>query len=462
MKDNNAAWAIFCVLVILVLILGITAWTYVPWFTSLSPLSAGDWPYLYVEQIRHFPWLPEARSLWLAPYNQILTKIVVQYMNIPWEVAEKILWFLPFVVLSVVTSFRAFRSWISVLIYTTNTYILMIVGGGQMGIAMAYALAPWTLTRLSVLSVAIQASFDPRIAILTVLASVFVYKPKFKNLLVVVAGTLLIHLYWIIPVIQRPGVLQERLTQVSTGMLEFLSFASFSQTISLLHPNWPENIFGKVYFMQPEFLFVPIIAFSVFLFGDQKKKTIPYGLLALVGAFLAKGTQEPFGEIYSWLFTYVPGFWLFRDSTKFYLFVALAYAYLIPKSKIPTIIIIFLWAILIRQAIMHELTGTFQPKPIEEEYIKLKELILSSPKSPTFWIPSVSRYAFSSAEYPAIAGQIGSQGYVVVPFDSREEIFLPERAYNDSLRQELIVSISALPNLERDTTFTKLAVWKIK
>lgn len=433
-----------------------------PWFTLLGTLSAGDWPYLFTEQIREFSWAPEARFLWLAPYYQIITKFVVTVLGIRWEIAEKLLWFLPFILISIIASWKAFGSWISVLVYTTNTYILMIVGGGQMGVAMAYALAPLVLTRISLPLVAIQAMFDPRITLLTVIAAIFVHRQKFKHLLFVALGVAVVHLYWIIPVFRSPAVIQERLAQVSTGILQFLSFATFSQTISFLHPNWPENIFGKVYFMQPEFLVIPIIAFSVFIFGDQKKKAIPYGLLALVGAFLAKGTQEPFGGVYEWLFTYLPGFWLFRDSTKFYLFVALAYSYLISKSKIPSVVLVFLWALLIREAVIHQLTGTFQPKTIDQEYIKLKELIISSQESSTFWIPAVSRYTFSSPEHPAIGGQIGSRGYVIVPLDTRGEIFLTDHTYNDVLRQETIASVSALPFLERDPNFTKLAVWKIK
>ncbi|OGG28610.1 hypothetical protein A2971_02810 [Candidatus Gottesmanbacteria bacterium RIFCSPLOWO2_01_FULL_46_21] len=444
-----------------ILVLSIIGFIYLPWLT-LRPLSAGDWPYLFTENIRAFSWFPEARFLWLAPYYQIITKFVVTVVGIRWEVAEKLLWFLPFIILSAFSSYRAFRSWISVLIYTTNTYILMIVGGGQMGVAMAYAIAPLVFSRLSFFLIVIQAMFDPRIALLTIVAALFVTRPKVKKLLFVLFGVFVIHLYWIIPMIFSPSVLGERLSDASAGMLKFLSFASFSQTISLLHPNWPENIFGKVYFMQPEFLVIPTIAFSAFLFGSEKGKAIPYGLLALVGAFLAKGTQEPFGGIYTWLFTYVPGFWLFRDSTKFYLLVALAYAYIIPKSKVPSILIVLLWAILIRQALTHELTGTFQPKPIDPEYIKLKELILSSEKSSSFWVPSVSRYAFFSTEHPAIAGQIGPEGYIIVPWDSRGEIFLTERQYDDTLRQEYIASVSALPNLQRDPAFTKLAVWKIR
>lgn len=444
---------------IFVLVIGVVGYTYLPWLTSL-PLTAGDWPYQFVEQIREFSWLPEARNLWLAPYNQILTKVVVQIVGIPWEISEKILWFFPFIILSAVTSFRAFRSRIAMLVYATNTYALMIVGGGQMGVAMAYALAPWVFTRLSIVSVAIQAMFDPRIALLTVVAAMLVGNAKLKNVITAAIGTLAIHLYWIIPVLRAPSEISGRLAQVNTGIVQFFSFATFSQTISLLHPNWPENIFGKVYFMKPEFLLIPLIAFSVFLF--DRKTHVRYGLLAIIGAFLAKGTQEPFGGIYEWLFTYVPGFFLFRDSTKFYLFVVLAYTYLIGKSKVPAIFIVFLWAFLIRQALFHELTGTFQPKPIDPEYIKLKELILSSPSSSSFWVPAISRYAFSSRMHPVHTGYIGSSGYVIVPWDSRGEIFLTEREYDDSLRQVAIASVSALPNLVRDSTFTRLAVWKIQ
>lgn len=445
-----------------ILVLLLVGIIFFPWFAIWIPLSSGDWPYLFTEQIREFFWVPEARFLWLAPYYQILTKIVVQNIGIPWEVAEKLLWFFPFIIISVVVSYKAFRSWIAVLVYTTNTYILMIVGGGQMGVSMAYALAPLVFTRISILSVAIQAMFDPRITLLTLVAAVVIHRPKFKKLLFVTFGAGIIHLYWIIPIIQKPEILQERLAQVSTGILEFLSFATFSQTISLLHPNWPENIFGKVYFMQPEFLLIPILAFLSFV-GNKRKELVPYGLLAIIGAFLAKGTQDPFGGIYEWLFTYVPGFWLFRDSTKFYLFVALAYAYLIPKSKVPAILIVFVWALLIRQALTHELTGTFQPQPIEPEYVALKNLIVTLPEgAPTHWVPAVSRYAFSTATHPALVFERTANGLVIVPWDSRGEIFLTDRKYDDELRQKYIASMSALLNLQRDPTFTKLAVWKIK
>jgi len=168
------------------------------------------------------------------------------------------------------------------------------------------------------------------------------------------------HVYWILPSLQSlsKSFLADPV-YTGSGMVSFLSFADFSHALSLLHPNWPENLFGKVYFLQPEFLVVPILAFSSLLFVDiskhrkdsggsikyqvssieyETKYVIPkttyfvqfFALLALVGVLLAKGAREPFGGIYVWLFDHVLGFVMFRDPTKFYVLSAISYALLIP------------------------------------------------------------------------------------------------------------------------------------
>ncbi len=60
----------------------------------------------------------------------------------------------------------------------------------------------------------------------------------------------------------------------SVAAVQFFSFAKLDNAIALLHPNWPENIFGKVSFFRSEFLLLPIIAFSplLFLFRTKIKK----------------------------------------------------------------------------------------------------------------------------------------------------------------------------------------------
>ncbi len=256
-------------------------------WVTLLPLSSGDWPYLFLENIKEFSWYPEIRFLWLSPYYQILTKIVVQYGGLPWEVAEKLFWFLPFVILSYASSYKFTKSALGSLIYTTNTYALMIVGGGQMGVAMAYAMAPLILKRFTDISgivqsfkgkfriqnsefrifilngifFSIQVMFDPRIALLTIIGSfvyyLFFYKKITLRLCIsfatIIGVTGVIHLYWIIPLLQSQTAIALQLGEATASNVKFLSFATLEQTLSLLHPNWPENIFGKVYFMKPEF-----------------------------------------------------------------------------------------------------------------------------------------------------------------------------------------------------------------
>lgn len=190
-----------------------------------------------------------------------------------------------------------------------------------------------------------------------------------------VAG--LLHAFWIVPTLfvhQNP--FQQLGAAYSTNeAVKFFSFATFENTVSLLHPNWPENIFGKIYFMRPQFLLLPILAYGALFFVNGKRKTengeiikqvqndpashelrkgkekrlprvdtstlamtdenlyvIFFALLGLLGAFLAKGANDPFGGIYLWLFGHVPGFVMFRDPTKWYLLIAISYSMLVPYT----------------------------------------------------------------------------------------------------------------------------------
>ena len=157
-------------------------------------------------------------------------------------------------------------------------------------------------------------------------------------------GLIALHAFWILPAILTHQNPLEQLGSAysTTGAVKFFSFAALENALSLLHPNWPENLFGKTYFMKPEFLGLPILAYISLLFISTKektkeqKKTVQYvlyfALLALIAAFLAKGANDPFGEIYLWMFTNIPGFGVFRDSTKWYVLIAISYSLLIPFS----------------------------------------------------------------------------------------------------------------------------------
>ncbi len=483
------------------------------WF--LNPeIIGGDWPYFFNETLKEFTLFPPA---WSSLHGNGLGGTITAYfidqylyftvsfsniLSIPWTFIYKIFWFGFFAALSIFSSIyllrtifsqaKPYQMGLSALIFTANTYILMVVGGGQMGVALAYSIAPLVLARfiklidnfssqsynlkfkisnfklpiLAGLVLAAQVMFDPRIAYLSMIAiaiyavlSTTYYALSVKTLREKILSTLyfllytfaipigiavLLHSYWIFPLLFTKNLpIPEGFVSVSG--FEFFSFANFSNSISLLHPNWPENIFGKIYFLQPEFLLSPIIAFSSLLFiksnetmkQPNNRQILFFSFLALVGIFLSKGANPPFSEINSWLFQNFPGMNMFRDSTKFYSLIALSYSVLIPfsiwkiyeslelhnkfsifnfqfsiKNKIFNFQNLFLilttlyLILLIRPALFGQLGGTFKQHDVPKEYIKLKDFLYDQPDFfRTLWIPRQQRFTFASNIHPAVEAQ---------------------------------------------------------
>ncbi|MDP1721683.1 MAG: hypothetical protein Q8L37_00585 [Candidatus Gottesmanbacteria bacterium] len=563
------------------------------WFLY-SEIIGGDWPYFSTEFLKSLPlWV----SSWgayqgnglggipivysLDSYLYSISSIFVRGMNIPWNIVYKVFYFGLFIVGSLYSAYYLIhvlclrvKPWqwiIALLIYSTNTYILMVVGGGQLGVALAYAFAPLALghwiqlihnvileksdfLRKSLgtgISFAVVMLFDARIAYLVAIAvflyfvvyvidhvrstastSGFKFKPVFKKLTYVFGLPILISLFlhasWILPIlVYRTTPLDSLVSNyTSSGAFIFHSFATFSNGISLLHPNWPENIFGKVYFLRPEFLVLPVLAFSSLVWIGQKtvnnKQQVSVlsirflSLLALIGAFLAKGANEPFGFVNIWMYEKIPGFALFRDPTKFYLFIILSYAVLIPLAIehfllwVSTLlsrgirsgngnvkififrhslygIFIFFWIILSRQAIFVQLQGTFSERSVPREYIQLKNILSEDTTfSRTLWMPRQPRFAFYSNTHPSTEAiplfQATNSGellrhmdqqnlvdlfrslavrFVVVPYDPYGEIFTKDRKYDDSQRQAFVSRLDSMPWLTRDSSFQNLAVYEV-
>lgn len=486
------ALAFFSIIVIVLI--------YHPWMSFSGTLSSGDWPYLYTEQILKSAIFSKS-LLWIEPYYYGTAKLAVIFLGLSWELTERLFWFWPFLILAIYSSWKLTKSWLGVLIYLTNTYILMLVGGGQMGVALAYALAPLVISRFfKVLEtgkgvwgwatlLALQIMFDPRLALLTI-AAMFLYRLLFyrgetkswRLFWPILPLALFINFFWLIPIL-KTGFGNFGSFYTERGAADFLSFATFSNSLSLLHPNWPENIFGKIQFMRPEFLIIPVAAFLVLLkksSSKSKTKILFFATLALLGAFFGKGAQGPFGNVYLWLFDNLPLFVMFRDPTKFYLLVSLAYAFLIPISlksfkKIKYLSLVFLvyWLVLIQPAWAGQLSGTFTAKQLPEEYLRFKEFVLQqSPGTSFLWLPVRQRFAFTSSDYVSAEAfsilnsndfellgnwladvdwvdQLKQRGvdYVVVPFDSQGEIFQSDRKYSAALRQSFVTRLQNLEGL---------------
>jgi len=558
-----------------ILFLLLILYVFKTWFL-LNPLSSGDWSFNFPQTLKSFTIFPYIWSwtgfvtglggniaffLGLSTYFSSTANILSNFFNIPWVLIEKLVWFWPFLMISVFSSYCLFKklfsgkfALLSSSIYLFNTYILMIVGGGQMGIAIAYSIVPLVLYSFIKLNENIKLKysllfgflfgilvmFDLRIAYITLSALGIYFLFNIKQLIIgkdlkgivinisyifiipfAVSG--LLHAFWILPLLvfhQNPAQ-SFGAVYTSVDAVKFFSFAKFENAISLLHPNWPENIFGKVGFMKPEFLILPILAFSSLFFvsktKDQRTKSyvLFFAILGLIGAFLAKGANEPFGGIYLWMFSHIPGFIMFRDPTKWYTLVAISYSILIPfsiwkiygflsskfkiqNSKvqfkiqkfIPNIFLILVTLylmFLIRPALLGQLTGTFKSKAIPKEYISLEKYISQDEFFyRTFWIPKTQRFGFYSSDHPVIPAQDfmketnysqifknlrmtemegilqeSSVKYVIIPYDSEGEIFLEDRKYNNTLYERTVGDIRKIKWLKEIDGFGKIKVFEI-
>ncbi len=542
------------------------------WFLPFS-LSAGDWGYRFPETIREFASFPfgwdanfnngvGGSIIFLLPlntYSLATSAIPFNIFHIPWEIIEKLVWFIPFLIVSLSGAYVFFKrhflkdnllALVSSLIFTTNSYSLMIVGGGQIGVGMGYALIPWVaygflniLDNQNKLKSAIiagvifslQIAFDLRIGYVTLVLIAVYYllfilkngflKKLFKTFIPfsVIPGlvTVLIHFFWLFPFAvfrQNPlGSLGAAYT--NDGIVKFLSFATFENTISLLHPNWPDNIFGKVYFMQPEFLVIPVLAFAVLLIirnHQKKNKIIFFSLIALIGVFLAKGSNDPFGQFYVFLFQKFPGFVMFRDSTKWYGIIAISYSVLIPitlfeisellksntefsifnfqfsnkfknlnlKKALICVFILF-WVLTIRQAVAGQVSGTFKTTKIPVEYQNLTHY-MSNQKHffRTLWVPNFTQFSFYSSTHPIIAAQdyynLYSESalarkisndekqieeenikYIIIPSDIQGKIFLNDRKYSEKVYSSYVKGFEKIKWLKKVKNFGKIVVFEV-
>src|SRR3989344_1735554 len=241
------------------------------------------------------------------------------------------------------------------LFFILNSYFLLLFDGGQLSLSLAYAVIPlvwtsflktintYTLFNLSkfIFGIALVSGFDLRIVYLVFfLISTYLFfkiligeeiKATFRKVLTIFFVSLIflvgIHAYWLLPsFFSKP--IQLPTTYDRSSQVDFLSFATIGHSLLLQQPHWYENIFGKVASLKLEFIFIPFLILLALL----KKKDFLVGfwaLMALVGAFLAKGSNPPLPDLYSFLFVNIPGFSLFRDPSKFFFFVVISYSVLI-------------------------------------------------------------------------------------------------------------------------------------
>lgn len=324
-----------------------------------KPLAGGDAPFFYSEGLKELisepmSWTSRGNNfggqnliIWLSPLT-ILYGLLGSLFKLGNDVAVRLIFYLPSIVLSVVGGYSFSRylkfshltSFFAALFYVLNTYFIVLIDGGQVGVALAYAIFPFTLIALKKLFdspslnyfyIALVAFFinglaDPRItliSIITVIAWIIIESLSTKKIIDLKKLFIFIplvfvwacaNLFWIYPLIMNT---------VSAVSGQNFNFTSLLSSLFVFQPHYPGNQFGKVnpppfyFFVLPSLIFVNFFIKERDI-KEQKRLLVVLTSLVLVLMFVVKGGNPPIGEWYSWLVENVTLGSSFRDSTKFF------------------------------------------------------------------------------------------------------------------------------------------------
>lgn len=359
------------------------------------------------------------------------------------DTIQIVLGFMPVVIISTYSlnsilktynlSFKA--RFTGILFYLLNTYILLLIDGGQINIALSYAFLPLSYFYfyksttsdlkskiIAGLIISLSGFLDIRFIylLLVVLALRFIFdlvlrKANFKGWLYSGIVTLVIfialHFYWIWPVYNYGLELPASLS--STSNISFLSFAKLKHAVLLLQPHWFKNAFGVITETKKEFLLIPILAFLGVVLNRKNTEVYFWFLISIIGILLVKGSNPPFENLYSFLFTNLPGFFVFRDPSKLFFLICLGYSILIAFSidkiskKIPAIVgLVTIYILFLASPVyLGKMTGLFSKPLNTESYVNIEKILQEDDTfGRVLWLPNRHKLAYSSLIHPIVEG----------------------------------------------------------
>ena len=203
--------------------------------------------------------------LWLSPLT-ILYGLLAKFFSLSSDLTSLIVFYLPGILFAVFGSYFLARSlklsklgsFFTCLVYLFNTYFLLLIDGGQVGVVLAYGIFPFSILATKRLTVkpnlhsfylaltllTFNSIADPRvatIAFLTIFAWILIageFK-KLKSLGLLLVAFIALNLYWLFP------LLKNTTGNVSLGVSN-LQLTSILHPLFLFSPHWPGNLFGKV------------------------------------------------------------------------------------------------------------------------------------------------------------------------------------------------------------------------
>jgi len=480
-REERARWERWAAVL---LIVGVIALVYRSWLSS-GVVSSGDWTYgadAHLRDLWPFP------SVWddsggtgssnilggpLAPL--ISLQGLLAYLGIGYATSERLVWIFPcllagsFATYALVVSLYASRlaGVVAALFVAFNFYIVSIMGGGQFTVSSGSLLMPvvlWLFYRaltaerasvprfvLTALIVGVQIMYDLRSTYLTV-ATLMLFalfhmaaQPSWRaaaralgrvvaQFAVVGVVAVLMNLHWLLP-----GRFAEAASiglpsgYDALGWVHALSYFHLNDGFAFFHPARGPYI-GLEYFLLP-------LVVLVGLTGLTRRRLTSVDLflfaLALISIFFVKGSNDPGGGLYEWMFRRVPGFNMYRDPSKFFQPLSLAYALLLgravaalPGLRLPRVVpsswapasrlaargaMLLVCLVPVFSFVLPVATGspygTFAPIVVPAEYKTLERFMAAQPSFfRTLWLYGLTPYIGNSALHPAIgADSVGQQ-----------------------------------------------------
>lgn len=424
------------------------------WIFSLDILADGDFFYIPIQALKTIradyfsTWLSDF-EFWRAPIDLsqafvwALPWYFAKFFNWDFAIWERISYFLPILFFSVCGTYKLFNylfkeenlsAYLSIFIYLFNTYVL-VLQTWHITLACAYAIFPLAFyyfckgvggeskrdISLSAFIFVLLGFYETRMLfvswiILLIYVIIFYKKISIWNLIIFWGILLGLNIFRLIPL--------KYIGLDSQNVLWRSLFGVWYRTVEnalTIHHSWWHLDWVKVFeavhsqwflFVFPAILLILEIVKRKELF---KNKYFLFSIIVLIlGVFLWKSANPPFGDIYLWMYENIPFFNAFREPTKFYLLLALWYSlslgyavWLVKNIHIKKLISLSVLSVCWLNLLVHYLYNPqlLKTKNIPLWYEELNRIINEdSFYSRVLWLPRYSNRGTYSFIHPLLNG----------------------------------------------------------
>jgi len=435
------------------------------WFFSIDPLVSGDWAYFFTDQLK--AWGP-IHSLWMnyeslgRPITQINQTVLftifswLAHLGFSYEFLSRIFFFIPIAVGAPLTSYLFLKeiskstlgALLGTSLYTFNSYFF-IIQGGHMHLSFAYALAPLVYyfllknhTRyhlLAILTAFIISLYEIRMAPIILLFGLVIMVfsrysrfpeiPKLflhSSLYILLFG--LLSTFWII-VMANLGESTVHSNALSQKPLNWITLIN---ALTLHHPFWSNQSGAQDFiFSLPSVSYFVVTFFAFFgllvLIKENAKVALVFLITIVASLFMLIQENGPLAFVYQYLQEYTGVFGAFRESSKFFFFIAISYSVAISYAfnhifknpinfksiylkKYYSRILVSVFLICVLAPAGSFLAGKYDKTYTKNQILESQRItnsyLLDSrfPGEKVLWVSRTPKFAFLSNDYPGIDG----------------------------------------------------------